>query len=121
MAHVLDLKNRNWEGNPMRSLILVVSLSAALVASMAPALAALVNLYYINGSVLAIATLEVEGGQAISGTGTISGGGLIGTLPMTYIFPDTAPAPLTATRASDCIPGAIGCYDVGLFSCGCSR
>src|SRR5690348_4154719 len=104
----------------MRFLIVAVIVSASLVFTIAPAMATLVNLQYANGSVLVTATLDIEGGQAVSGTGTISGGGLIGTLPMTYIFPDTAPAPLSATPASDCIPGAAGCYDVGLFSCGCA-
>jgi hypothetical protein len=75
---------------------------------------------YDNGSVHATAVLNVVGGQAISGTGAISGGGLIGTLSMTYIYPGAGPAPLGATPSADCIPGAVGCYDVSLFSCGCS-
>jgi len=103
----------------MRIIIVVAALVASMVA-VAPAMAALVDLEYTNGSVVADATLDVEGGQAVSGTGTISGGGLIGTLSMTYIFPGTAPAPLSATPASDCIPDALGCYDVSLFSCGCA-
>src|SRR2546425_6629160 len=103
----------------MRILILVSTLAASL-GIVAPAMATLVNLEYANGSVLADATLDVEGGQAVSGTGTISGGGLIGTLPMTYIFPGAAPTPLTATPAADCSASAPGCYDVSLFSCGCA-
>jgi hypothetical protein len=104
----------------MRKLILVATLAASTMV-VGPAMATLVFLQYTNGSVLANATLDVEGGQAVSGTGTISGGGLIGTLPMTYIYPGAAPAPLSATPAADCNPSdAIGCYDVSLFSCGCA-
>ena len=104
----------------MRIIFMIVSVAAYWVGLIAPATATLVSLRYSNGSVLATATLDVENGQAISGSGAISGGGLIGTLPMTYIFPNSAPLPLTATPASDCIAGALGCYDVGVFSCGCA-
>src|ERR1700689_1925827 len=99
--------------------VLVIALAASLMIA-ARAEATLVSLEYTNGSVHATAKLKVVGGQAISGTGTISGGGLIGTLPMTYIFPGAGPAPLVATPSNDCIPGALGCYDVALFSCGCA-
>ena len=103
----------------MRTLIVIAAL-AGFMAVVAPAMATLVHLEYTNGSVIADATLDVEGGQAVSGTGAISGGGLIGTLSMTYIFPRAAPAPLNATPAADCNPNAPSCYDVGLFSCGCA-
>jgi hypothetical protein len=85
-----------------------------------PASATLVHINYINGSILVTASINVENGQAVSGTGQISGGGLIGVLPMTYIFPSAVPAPLVTTSASGCIQGAAGCYNVGVFSCGCS-
>jgi hypothetical protein len=84
-----------------------------------PSFATPVVIQYVNGSVLATATLDVENGQAVSGTGTIQGGGLIGVLPMELLGPDHAPAPLHAIPANDCLAGAIGCYDVGTFSCGC--
>ncbi len=103
----------------MRKLVLLAALATS-VTMVARANATLVSINYINDSVHATAVLDVVGGQAISGTGTISGGGLIGTLPMTYIFPGAGPAPLIATPSTDCIPGALGCYDVSLFSCGCS-
>ncbi len=109
----------------MRKLILMIALAASMAVA-AQANATLVSITYTNDSVPASDTvhasamLGVEGGQAISGTGTISGGGLVGTLPMTLIFPGAAPAPLIATPAADCFPGAVGCYDVSLFSCGCS-
>lgn len=104
----------------MRALNVIVILSACLFSLAAPARATPVYLQYHNGSVFASALLDVEEGQAVSGFGIISGGGLIGALPMSYINPDAAPTPLVATHASDCIAGAIGCYDVGLFSCGCA-
>jgi len=104
----------------MRALNVVVILSACLFSLAAPAMATPVYLQYHNGSVFASALLDVEGSQAVSGFGIISGGGLIGALPMSYINPDAAPKPLVATHAADCIAGAIGCYDVGLFSCGCA-
>ena len=66
----------------MRKMLLMVTLAA----SMAPAAragATLVSMDYTNSytpvPVHATAILNVVGGQAISGTGTISGGGLIGT------------------------------------------
>jgi hypothetical protein len=105
----------------MRLLVsIIISLLFPLVITIAPAIAGLIDLKYVNGSIIASARLDVVDGQVVSGVGAISGGGLIGTLSMTYIFPATAPAPLKATLASDCISGAVGCYDVGLFSCGCA-
>ena len=104
----------------MRALIIALTLVACLLSLAAPATATPVYLQYHNGSVFASALLDVEGGQAVSGFGIISGGGLLGALPMSYINPDAAPTPLVATHASGCIPGAIGCYDIGLFSCGCA-
>jgi hypothetical protein len=104
----------------MRLLSIIISLLFPLVVNTTPAIAVLIDLKYINGSIIANARLDVVEGQVVSGVGAISGGGLIGTLPMTYIFPATAPAPLKVTLASDCISGAVGCYDVGLFSCGCA-
>ena len=106
----------------MRKLVLLAAL-ATCVMMVARANATQVLIDYTNNAVdslHATAVLDVVGGQAISGIGTISGGGLIGTLPMTYIFPGAGPAPLTATPSTDCIPGALGCYDVSLFSCGCA-
>jgi hypothetical protein len=103
----------------MRNLILLATLATSAMAA-ARANATLVSMDYTNGNLRATAVLDVVSGQAISGTGRISGGGLIGTLPMTYIFPSAGPPPLTATPSSDCIPGALGCYDVSLFSCGCA-
>lgn len=103
----------------MPKLVLSAALVASLVAA-SQARATLVSVEYNNDSVHATAILNVVGGQAISGTGTISGGSLIGTLPMTYISPGAGPAPLVATPSTDCIPGAVGCYDVALFSCGCA-
>lgn len=64
--------------------------------------------------------MDVEFGQAVSGEGTISGGGLIGTLSMSLIEPNTTLAGLSATPSADCSPAAASCYDVGLFSCGCA-
>jgi hypothetical protein len=103
----------------MRKLVLIAALATSITVAVR-ANATLVSIDYTNDSVHATAVLDVVGGEAISGTGTISGGGLIGTLPMTYIFPGAGPAPLTATPSTDCIPGAVGCYDVSLFSCGCA-
>jgi hypothetical protein len=104
----------------MRVLLLLMNFTVFWMSVTVPASAELVRIRYVNGSILATASLNVENGQAISGTGEISGGGLVGVLPMTYIFPSAAPAPLETTSASDCIQGAAGCYDVGVFSCGCS-
>jgi hypothetical protein len=103
----------------MRKLFLIAALATSITVAVR-ANATLVSIDYTNDSVHATAVLDVVGGEAISGTGTISGGGLIGTLPMTYIFPGAGPAPLTTTPTTGCIPGAVGCYNVGQFSCGCS-
>ena len=103
----------------MRKLILIAALATSITVAVR-ANATLVSIDYTNASVQATAVLDVVGGAAISGTGTISGGGLIGTLPMTYIFPGAGPAALITTPSADCIPGAVGCYDVGQFSCGCA-
>jgi hypothetical protein len=104
----------------MRLVLFVIGIVLSWICLVSPAASTIVHINYTNGSILATASINVENGQAISGTGQISGGGLIGVLPMTYIFPSAAPAPLVATSASDCIEGAAGCYNVGVFSCGCS-
>ena len=76
----------------MRKLILMIALAASMAVA-AQANATLVSITYTNDSVPASDTvhasamLGVEGGQAISGTGTISGGGLVGTLPMNSYIP----------------------------------
>lgn len=79
-----------------------------------------VTVRYVNGDVLAVATLNIEQGQASSGSGTIQGGGLIGTLPLLLIGPNAAPAPLSAPASNDCAPSVSSCFDVGTFSCGCN-
>lgn len=64
--------------------------------------------------------LDVESGQAVSGTGRISGGGLVGDLSMIYLHPGATAAPLVISPATGCARDWIGCYDVGRFSCDCS-
>ena len=101
----------------MRILSLATALAMVVVA---PAMATQVQFQYTNGSVVADGTLDVDGGQAVSGGGTISGGGFVGTLPMTYIYPGAAPVPLETSLTTGCAPGALGCYNVQTFSCGCA-
>lgn len=103
----------------MRALLSTTML-AGLVSLALPAQAIPVTIHYVNGSLVADATLDVEGGRAVSGTGTISGGGFIGTLPITYLSTGMAPPPLVAVPAQDCTPADAGCYNVGTFSCGCN-
>jgi hypothetical protein len=79
-----------------------------------------VTMHYVNGTVVIDATLDVTDGQATSGSGTISGGGLIGTLPIDLLVPGTTLAPLQAVASNDCDPAASSCYDSGTFSCGCN-
>jgi hypothetical protein len=102
----------------MRSLALAILCCMCFFA--VPASATLVDMSYHNGSLSAEAQLDVVNGQAIAGSGKISGGGLIGTLPMNFIYPNVPLPPLDAVPSADCIPGALGCYDVGTFSCGCN-
>jgi len=104
----------------MRLPYTIISLLFSFIFTIYPAVAESVIFKYVNGSITASGRLNVIRDQVVSGFGTISGGGLIGALSMNYIFPTTAPAPLKANLASDCISNAVGCYDVGLFSCGCA-
>ncbi len=103
----------------MRAL-LWATIMAGVMAISSHANATTVAMHYVNDTLVADATLDVEQGQAVRGTGSISGGGLIGTLPMVLLSPDFAPAPLVAVPSRDCGPGIFGCYDVGIFSCNCS-
>jgi hypothetical protein len=64
---------------------LVGLVSVALIAGATLANAAEVSFDYTNGTLNAMGVLNVVSGQALSGSGTISGGGLTGTESLTLV------------------------------------
>jgi hypothetical protein len=64
---------------------LVGLVSIALMSGATLANAAEVSFDYTNGTLAAMGVLNVVGGQALSGSGTISGGGLTGTESLTLV------------------------------------